>query len=301
MSGFEMFCERCGKRYGSGEVAATSSLPLTKRFLLAVGVSTTVPKPPADEPFLRFCLACRGYSCPACWNDEAGFCQTCVPLPEPVVEHVHLPEFVAPPSMAFAPTELTASALAFGQTDLPQVGDMPPGVEAEAVQPWAADTAIPWAPKSQVPWATEMPAVPWSTDPTLAAPDVDQAAGDVFPQPLKLRCPSRPSSRMLNSRPPRWKPPSLWLTSLSRRGRARRAESKSPPLPKLRSPPLPRLPSPPKSRPFRRCRSASPCRPRRSSPSLLRTTKWKRSKASLLPKWPPRPKRSRPRPSRPRQ
>ena len=87
MSGFEMFCERCGKRYGSGEAAATSSLPLTKRFLLAVGVSTTVPKPPADEPFLRFCLACRGYSCPSCWNDEAGFCQTCVPLPEPVVEH----------------------------------------------------------------------------------------------------------------------------------------------------------------------------------------------------------------------
>ncbi len=97
------------------------------------------------------------------------------------MEHVHLPEFVAPPSMAFAPTELTASALAFGQTDLPQVGDMPPGVEAEAVQPWAADTAIPWAPESQVPWATEMPAVPWSTDPTLAPPDVDQAAGDIYP------------------------------------------------------------------------------------------------------------------------
>ena len=83
MSGFEMFCERCGQRYGSDEATAASSLPLARRLLKAVGVGANAPTPPHEEPFLRFCLACRGYSCPACWNEDAGFCQTCVPLPEP--------------------------------------------------------------------------------------------------------------------------------------------------------------------------------------------------------------------------
>jgi hypothetical protein len=182
MSGFEMFCERCGKRYGSGEATAAGSPKLAKRLLRAVGISSSTPPQPSDEPFLRFCLACRGYSCPSCWNEEAGFCQTCVPSPEPVVEHVHEPTFEAPPAMAFAPIELTASALAFGQVDLPTL-ETPPAVEAataEATVPWAAESAIPWAPESQVPWATETPAVPWSTDPTLAVPDVDQAPSD-FP------------------------------------------------------------------------------------------------------------------------
>ena len=44
MSGFEMFCERCGKRYGSGEATAASALPLTKRLLKAVGLSTSAPQ-----------------------------------------------------------------------------------------------------------------------------------------------------------------------------------------------------------------------------------------------------------------
>src|SRR6187401_860968 len=86
MVGFEMFCERCGKRYGNGEASASTSLPLSKRLLKAVGVSASAPAAPAEEPLLRFCLACRGYSCPECWNDQAGFCQTCVPVEAPVIE-----------------------------------------------------------------------------------------------------------------------------------------------------------------------------------------------------------------------
>ena len=86
MVGFEMFCERCGKRYGNGEASGSTSLPLSKRLLKAVGVSASAPHASTEEPLLRFCLACRGYSCAECWNDDAGFCQTCVPVEVPMVE-----------------------------------------------------------------------------------------------------------------------------------------------------------------------------------------------------------------------
>src|SRR5687767_12373881 len=97
MSGFEMFCERCGKRYGSEEASAEAPQPLARRFLRAVGVASAPPGPVGTDPLLRFCLACRGYTCPDCWNDDAAFCQTCVPLPEgAVAEHVHLPTVAVP-------------------------------------------------------------------------------------------------------------------------------------------------------------------------------------------------------------
>ncbi|MEO6351124.1 MAG: hypothetical protein ABIP53_10790 [Candidatus Limnocylindrales bacterium] len=101
MTGFEMFCERCGTRYGSEESTTVEALPLTRRLLIAVGVAESPPPPPIDEPLLSFCLACRGYSCPSCWNDSAGFCQTCVPLPEP--EFVAETEFVREPEIAAEP------------------------------------------------------------------------------------------------------------------------------------------------------------------------------------------------------
>jgi hypothetical protein len=84
MEGLDMFCERCGTRYASEETARMAA-PLARRLLEAVGVVESPPKHAGNDPFLRFCLACRGYSCPSCWNEDAGFCQTCVPLPEPVI------------------------------------------------------------------------------------------------------------------------------------------------------------------------------------------------------------------------
>lgn len=114
MSGFDMFCERCGKRYGSEETTAAASVPLGRRLLMAVGVVSSAPHPSHHESLLRFCLACRGYSCPSCWNDDAGFCQTCVPLPEP--EHVEVePVFETIPVLAFGGTALSAPELAASQ------------------------------------------------------------------------------------------------------------------------------------------------------------------------------------------
>ena len=106
MSGFDMFCERCGKRYGSEETTAAGSLPLGRRLLMAVGVGSSAPRPPHHEPVLRFCLACRGYSCASCWNEDAGFCQTCVPLPEPVTAE---PVFETNPQFAFDAAPVAAA------------------------------------------------------------------------------------------------------------------------------------------------------------------------------------------------
>jgi hypothetical protein len=122
---FEMFCERCGTRYGSEESTAVDALPLRRRLLIAVGVAESPPPPPIEEPLLSFCLACRGYACHACWNDAAGFCQTCVPLPEP--EYVALPEpdlvpdlapmFALEPALAAEP-EMVAERVIVADTEL---------------------------------------------------------------------------------------------------------------------------------------------------------------------------------------
>jgi hypothetical protein len=70
----------------------------------AAGITDTRPES-AGEDWLRLCLNCRGYSCPTCWNETAGLCQTCAPLPVVVPEEVvtPLPEpvVIAPP--AFEP------------------------------------------------------------------------------------------------------------------------------------------------------------------------------------------------------
>jgi hypothetical protein len=85
MQGVDMFCERCGTRQPSPPPEPSSPGVLARKFMDAVGLTTAdgVRQPP--DLYLRLCLGCREYSCPTCWNDEVGLCQTCAPLPEPAV------------------------------------------------------------------------------------------------------------------------------------------------------------------------------------------------------------------------
>jgi hypothetical protein len=161
MVGFEMFCERCGKRYGNGEASNSGSLPLSKRLLKAVGVSVSAPPAPAGEPLLRFCLACRGYSCPECWNDGAGFCQTCVPVEEqPGAAPMELPT----PAAAF---------LAFGEPTLEPTPVFEP--PAEPVLEGAPDPLLSFqADEESVPWAADE-----DEDATPEAPPVATFAEEV--------------------------------------------------------------------------------------------------------------------------
>ncbi len=101
-----MFCERCGTRQETGSARpGGSGGAFARRVLTAVGLPSGAV--PDGEHFLRLCLNCRGYTCPVCWNEDVGLCQTCVPLPEVVVELPPVEAGAAPPAepLPLTPTE----------------------------------------------------------------------------------------------------------------------------------------------------------------------------------------------------
>ena len=98
----ESFCERCGTRY---EFTAPTRLnPLRKTRGLFGGLKNYLTSQDAlsdaigdairDEEgalasaqleafheAFNFCIDCRQYTCLNCWNDDAGRCRSCVPVP----------------------------------------------------------------------------------------------------------------------------------------------------------------------------------------------------------------------------
>src|SRR3954454_11095084 len=90
--GPDVFCERCGARQAvERRESAASGSTFGRRLRSAVtGKTADGVSAPSDPSFLRLCLECRGYSCPNCWNNDVGLCQTCAPLAEP--EIVALPD-----------------------------------------------------------------------------------------------------------------------------------------------------------------------------------------------------------------
>jgi hypothetical protein len=98
----ESFCERCGTRY---EFSAPTRLnPLRKTRGLIGGLKNYLTSQDAlgdamddamrteegalataqldafHEAF-NFCIDCRQYTCVSCWNNDAGRCRSCVPVP----------------------------------------------------------------------------------------------------------------------------------------------------------------------------------------------------------------------------
>jgi hypothetical protein len=98
----ESFCERCGTRY---EFQAPTELnPLRKTRGLVSGLKNYIMSQDALgdaigdamrseeqavaarqlEAFhsaFNFCIDCRQYACTNCWNDDAGRCRSCAPIP----------------------------------------------------------------------------------------------------------------------------------------------------------------------------------------------------------------------------
>jgi len=103
MRGIDVFCERCGARQPTERrESAASGAAIARRLRSAVtGTTADGVRPPSNSIFLRLCLECRGYSCPSCWNEEAGICQTCAPMPEP--EIAALPQVDVPYVFSEAP------------------------------------------------------------------------------------------------------------------------------------------------------------------------------------------------------
>ena len=100
----ESFCERCGTRY---EFEAPEKLTTTrkargvisglKNYIMSQdSLSDSVndamrsqaevlasKQLDAFHDSFSFCIDCRQYTCTNCWNDDAGRCQSCQPLPQP--------------------------------------------------------------------------------------------------------------------------------------------------------------------------------------------------------------------------
>jgi hypothetical protein len=156
----ESFCERCGTKYAFEQPGQRGrKLKDLGRTLGILGEEGAHESAGASrDPFhgvFRFCLECRQYTCPSCWNEQAGFCQGCVPLPESpdmgdfetaaameAATHVH---------DALAELRMLGTVEAWPDADLPQPDEVPVAeapTEAEAAteaeeEPVEAVTAAP--------------------------------------------------------------------------------------------------------------------------------------------------------------
>ena len=151
MQGVDVFCERCGSLQPKAEEAPRSAGVLARRVLDAVGI--TENRPVAAEDWLRLCLNCRGYSCPACWNESAGVCQTCEPLPEPVFESIAPIELepTAEPAVFLAPEAEPEPVVAAEPEPEPVVAAEPERLPAPAVQPEPVERPHPRMPVLPLP------------------------------------------------------------------------------------------------------------------------------------------------------
>ena len=98
----ESFCERCGTRYEFPAPAKLSTLRKTrglvsgfKNYIMSQdALSDTIDDAMRSEEEVlaahqleafhaafNFCINCRQYACTNCWNESAGRCRTCVPIP----------------------------------------------------------------------------------------------------------------------------------------------------------------------------------------------------------------------------
>jgi hypothetical protein len=179
----ESFCERCGTRY---EFSAPTRLnPLRKTRGLIGGLKNYLTSQDAlgdalddamrtEEGALataqldafhnafNFCIDCRQYTCVSCWNDDAGRCRSCVPVPGVDDLAERLAASSAAPIPGVAKDDLTDDDVArhFG-VDLWPTSDLP--AEAEANGHVADDS-----------WATTPGA--WTNAPEAPAFDEDVPA-----------------------------------------------------------------------------------------------------------------------------
>lgn len=148
----ESFCERCGTRY-TFETARPRTSRLRRARTLTKGLrnyilsqdslaeamadargeeelSATVLQLDAFHHAFNFCIDCRQYTCGNCWNDAAGRCLSCVPLP------------ASAPEGDLAPHELTAPADRPASPDAPHPEPPPPGARDEALAWPKADLRV---------------------------------------------------------------------------------------------------------------------------------------------------------------
>ena len=124
----ESFCERCGTRYEFAAPTELSTIGRTRGLLSGLknyilsqdALSDSVGDAMRSQEQLlaekqleafhasfNFCIDCRQYTCLNCWHEDAGRCQSCVPMPgAPTLEE----RFAAATAIAAEGAELVATA-----------------------------------------------------------------------------------------------------------------------------------------------------------------------------------------------
>ena len=170
----ESFCERCGTRYEFQAPTRLNPLRKTRGFIGGLRNYLTSQDALSDamgdsmrseednlasaqlEAFhesFNFCIDCRQYTCINCWNDDAGRCRSCAPIPgtDDLAERLAASAVAAAP-VAYLQTALADEALvtplaleAWPSSDL---ATDPAAPNADPAEPWPAAEAFPleWAP-----------------------------------------------------------------------------------------------------------------------------------------------------------
>ena len=211
----ESFCERCGSRYtfesAAPKIKMRRAKVLTrglKNFVLDDKTSldeamaaarsdtdreVTTSQLDAFHQTFNFCMQCRQYTCPNCWNDAEGRCLTCAPL------SLHAPSFAetigangatpftvptngaaaastpTPPLAGAAPASITAATN--GHVDDPDAFDPIARLNALSMAPAPAEPAAPVEPATPV--EAEAPEALGTPEPMLA----EAAPAEPEPEP----------------------------------------------------------------------------------------------------------------------
>jgi len=202
----ESFCERCGTRY---EFQAPTRLnPLRKTRGLIGGLRNYLTSQDAlsdamgdamrseeenlasaqldafHESF-NFCIDCRQYTCVNCWNDDAGRCRSCAPIPgtddlaERLAASAVASHVVADEEPVVAQDELapTIGLEAWPSSDLPTEEAI--ASNGHALEPWPVAEAFPAEPEPETepePIVAEAEAEP--------EPEPIDAEVEVEPEPI---------------------------------------------------------------------------------------------------------------------
>ncbi len=206
----ESFCERCGTRYEFQAPTRLNPLRKTRGFIGGLRNYLTSQDALSDamgdamrseesglataqldafhESF-NFCIDCRQYTCVNCWNDDAGRCRSCAPIPgtDDLAERLAAS---ASPMPAVAAESHNGDIHEHWATEAWPMSDLSAGGEAPAVaaevetemepQPIAAE----WVEAEIEPQPIAAEWVEAEPDPIAAEAEREQIAAHVQPEPV---------------------------------------------------------------------------------------------------------------------
>ncbi len=198
----ESFCERCGTRYTFESARSRTRLTGVrtlsrglKNFVLSDDSSMdeamaaarseteremTAHQLDAFHKTFTFCMSCRQYTCPNCWNEAEARCQTCAPLEEIAPAPYQSPFEEAP--AAAAATLVVADPWGFngsnGSHDDPDTVNGFEQAEAEAALDLESEDALEFDAAARLAALTGVPSV---VETPVVAADIEAVEAEAEP------------------------------------------------------------------------------------------------------------------------